>query len=95
MTDPSKYRIQYSWDVGSRDLDLGPLGDEVSQDLQFDSGAGGILDVIAHELECPFGHASRSVTAMDDLSKWKQGGNGDLVIDEIVLKLLSCHEHGV
>jgi hypothetical protein len=28
---------------------------------------GGVLDVVAHELEYPFGDPSRSVAAVDDL----------------------------
>jgi hypothetical protein len=52
-------------------LDLGPVGDEVGQGLRLDGGAGGVLDVIAHELERSFGDASRRVTAMDNLTEWE------------------------
>jgi hypothetical protein len=84
MTDPSKYRVQYSWVMS-----------EVGQGLRLDGGAGGVLDIIAHELECPFGDASRSIAAMDNLAEWKRGDDGNLVVGEVMLQLLSCHEHGI
>jgi hypothetical protein len=76
-------------------MDLGPLGDEVGQGMRLDGGVGDVLDIIAHELEHPFGDASRSVTAMDDLAEWERGDDGNLVVSEVMLQLLSCHEHGV
>jgi hypothetical protein len=51
---------------------------------------GDIHDVIAHELERPFGDPSCSVAAVDGLPEWE-----NLVVREIVLQLLSCHEHDV
>jgi hypothetical protein len=52
-------------------LDLRPFGHKVGQGLRLDGGAGDILDVIAHKLECLFGDLSRSITAVDDLPKWE------------------------
>jgi hypothetical protein len=96
MIDPSKYRVQYSW-VTSRVGVWTSVHSATKSARAYDLIAvrGGVLDVIAHELECPFGDASRSIMALDDLSEWKRGDSGELVIGEIVLKLLSCHEHGV
>jgi hypothetical protein len=54
-----------------------------------------VHDIVAHQLERPFGDASHSVMAMDDLAECKRGDDGDLVIGEIVLQLRSCHEQGV
>jgi hypothetical protein len=68
-------------------LDFGALGHEVGQGLRLDGGAGGVLDVVAHKLERPFGDASHSVAAMDDLTERERGDNGDLKIGEIVLQL--------
>jgi hypothetical protein len=76
-------------------LDLYPLVHEVSQGLRLDGSAGGILDVVAHELECPFGDPSYSVTAVDDLPEQELGDNSDLMVGEIVLQLLIRYEHGI
>jgi hypothetical protein len=48
-------------------LDLRPFGHEVGQGLRLDGTAGGLLDVVAHELEPPFVDPSCSVVAVDDL----------------------------
>jgi hypothetical protein len=82
-------------DVWSWGVYLYPLSDEVGQGLRLDGGAGDVLDVVAHELECPFGDLSCSVAAVDDLPKWERGDDNDLMVSERVLQLLSRHEHGI
>jgi hypothetical protein len=60
-------------DVRSQGLDFRPLGDEISQGLRLDGGAGDVLDLVAHELECPFGDNPYSIAALDNFPEWERG----------------------
>ena len=56
-------------DVRGQDLDFRPFGDEVGKILILNSDAGDIPDVMAHELECPFGDLSHDIAVVDDVSQ--------------------------
>ena len=56
-------------DILGRELDFCPFGDEVDESLRLNSGAGDIPDIMAHELESPFGNSSCGVVVMDDVSQ--------------------------
>ena len=55
-------------DVRVQELDFHPFGDEVGKSLRLNSSAGDIPDVMAHELECPFGDSSHGIVVADDVS---------------------------
>ena len=54
-------------DVWGRELDFCLFGDKVRESLRLNSGKGDILDVVAHEFECPLGDPSRGVAVADDV----------------------------
>ena len=56
-------------DIRGRELDFHPFGDEVGERLRLNSSAGDIPDVVAHELESPFGDSSHGVAVGDDVSQ--------------------------
>ena len=82
-------------DVWGRELDFRPFGGEVGDSLRLNSGARDIPDVVAHELECPFGDSSCGIIVADDVSQWVQSDNNDLVISEVIPELTGRHQNGV
>jgi len=82
-------------DVQSQELDFCPFSDEVGKSLRLKSGSGDIPDVMAHELECPFGDSSHGVAVVHDVSQRVQSDDDDLVIGEVVQELLGHDQHGV
>ena len=76
-------------DIRGRELDFRPFGDEVGESLRLNSSAMDIPDVMAHELESPFGDSSH------DVSQWERSDNDDFVIGEVVQEFPGCHQNGV
>ena len=56
-------------DVRGQELDFRPFDNEVGESLRLNSGAGDIPDVVAHELESPFGDLSHDIAVVDDVSQ--------------------------
>ena len=82
-------------DVRGRELDFHPFGNKVDKSLKLNSGAGDIPDVMAHELECPFGDSSCGVVVADNVSQQVQSDDDDLVIGEVVQEFLGRHQHDI
>jgi len=55
---------------------------------------GDISDVVAYELECPFGDSFCDIVVADDVSRWVRSDDDDLVIGEVVLELSGHHQNG-
>ena len=79
-------------DFWGRGLDFRPLGNEIGQGLGFYRRAWNELDVIAHELDCPFRNPSHGVAVADNFSEWKRGDDRHLMLGEVVLEFLGCHD---
>jgi len=71
-------------DIWGRELDFCPFSDEVGESLRLNSGMGDVPEVVAHELESPFGDSSRGVAVADDVSQWVRSNVDDFVIGEVV-----------
>ena len=82
-------------DVRGRELDLRPFCDKVGKSLRLNSGARDIPDVMAYELQCPFGDSSCGVAIVDDVSQQVQSDDDDLVIGEVVQEFLGHHQHDI
>ena len=89
------HRLVLMGDIWGRELDFHPFGDEVGKSLRLNSGAGDIPDVVAHELKSPVGDLANGIVVTDNLPKWVQGDDHDLVVGEVVQELLGRHQHGV
>jgi hypothetical protein len=77
------------------DLALGPLGEEVGEDLRLDGVPWGVADREPHELYPPLGDAPRRLGAVDDLAEGEFRHYGDWVRLEVVPELPLTDEHSV
>ena len=60
--------------AGSHDRPVeveGPLGDKVSQGLRLYRRTWHELDVVAHQLDCPFGDPPHCVAVVNNFSEWE------------------------
>ena len=82
-------------DVRGQELDFRPFGDEVGKSLRLNSSVADIPDVMAYELESPLRHPAGGIAVMNDLPKWVQGDDHDLVVGEVVQELSGHHQNGI
>ena len=82
-------------DIQGQELDFRLISDEVGKSLRLNSGAGEIPDVMAHELESPLGDSVGDIAVTDDLPEWVRSDDHDLMVDEVVQKLLGHHQHNI
>src|SRR6185437_436757 len=66
-------------------IQIGALRSVNSQGLGFYHRAWNELDVVAHELDCPFRNPSHGVAVADNFSEWKRGDDRHLMLGEVVL----------
>ena len=76
-------------------LGLGPVDEEVGQCLRLDGGAGLVVDGVGGQVDGPFGHSARSISASDDLGQWSCVDHSDWMLLELRLQFLGGKMHAV
>ena len=71
-------------------LGLDPVDKEVGQCLRLDGGAGMIVDGVGSQIDGPFGHSARSISASDDLGKWGCADHSDWMLLEVRFNFLAA-----
>ena len=67
-----------------RELGFGPFGDEVSQNLRFDSSPWLVSYIEREELNDPFSNSSRGVAVVYYVVEWYFGGHHDQTLLKVV-----------
>ena len=79
------------WEI----LGLGPVDEEIGQRLGLDGGAWLVEDGVGGQLDGPFGHPARCISAAYDFGKQGRADNHDGVLLKVWLELLGGKVHAV
>ena len=71
-------------------LGLGLVDEEVGQCLRLDGGAGLVVDGVGSQLNGPFGHSARSISASDDLGQRGCADHSDWMLLEVRLQFFAA-----